>query len=248
MFVSRSVLPLILAGALVGAVTPAVCHAGEGLTPRPQKVFEDRPRIEDYTDYGAFLVDIMEYRRQKAERDRQRAVKGPQDASQPDDPYRITGAESLDEALERARHLAHPAYQEPLRFDRTTSQSFPLEPMQAPEMSVSELPGVLADPAAGQVVVYEDGTTEKKVRKAVDAADEEDEKNRKTKATAESFAVTRAGVAEDLAGNWVRDADGRLYRLQVGDISNQNQQAYSYGSGDFLINRLEVDLVVERRY
>lgn len=241
----RKVLPLIMAGTIVGAGIPIACGASESITPRPQQVFTEKPRIDDYTDYNAFLTDVMEYRRQQAERARQqdpgssRPVPG-----EPESLYRITGEESLESALERARRLEHPDYAEGVRFERTTSRSFPLDAMDQPDLSGSELTGMFIDPESGNAFVYEDDTTDRKIRKATDAAMTDEEKKRREKATAETYRLQDPGV-EDFLGQavWVYDEDGQLFRLQLGDITNR--YSFSYGNGDYTINRLSVDMAVQ---
>lgn len=244
----RKVLPLILAGTIAGAGIPIACGAAENITPRPQQVFAEKPRIDDYTDYNAFLTDIMEYRRQQAERGRQEAGAAPAAPGETENLYRITGEESLESALERARRLQHPDYAEGIRFERTTSLSFPLDPMDQPDLSGSELTGMFIDPESGKAFVYEDDTTDRKIRKATDSAMTEEEKKRREKAVAEAYRLLGPGVAALLGqAVLVYDEDGQVFRLQLGDMTNRYSFSADtpFGSGDFTINRLSVDMSVQ---
>jgi hypothetical protein len=141
--------------ALAASLLVASVQADDA-TPRPTRVFEEKPRIEDYQDYSAFLVDIMEYRRQQALAAQAPREPAPEPAPLWADPYRINGPETLDQALERARFLAHPAYDEPYRYNRTTSQSFPLPQMGSTDMSDSGVEGELANLAGPQPAVRTD--------------------------------------------------------------------------------------------
>lgn len=256
----RIALPLVLASAALGLGAPALTCAADNLAHGQQRVFTDKPRIEDYEDYGSFLVDIMAFRRQKEDRARELAEQAAarpvasaapaegRPATEPAsplarDPYRVRQPESLEEALERARYIKHPEYPELVRFQRTTSQSFPLESLDTPELSTAELPGMLADPATGQLAIYQDDAVEGQAEKSAnESADGEDA--RQSKAEADSFAITSAGP-ESAGSNWAIDADGQRYYLQIGDRTNRYN--FSYGSGDYEINYLYVDLAVEHK-
>ncbi|MFP5383734.1 MAG: hypothetical protein ACLGHG_06660, partial [Gammaproteobacteria bacterium] len=200
---------------------------------------------------------IMAFRKQKEDRAREltqqaaaspAAVTGGSQATEPlsplaRDPYRVRQPESLEEALERARYIKHTDHTELVRFQRTTSQSFPLEALDSPELSTAELPGMLADPATGQLAIYEDQAAEGQAEKSAnESADGEDA--RQTKADADSFAITSAGP-ESAGSNWAIDADGQRYYLQIGDRTNRYN--FSYGSGDYEINYLYMDLAVEHK-
>lgn len=253
----RLALPLVLASAALGLGAPAIASAADNPPQGQQRVFTEKPRIEDYDDYGSFLVDIMAFRKQKEDRAHELAT---QAATSPPpvavgslnpeplsplarDPYRVRQPESLEEALERARYIKHPEYSELVRFQRTTSQSFPLEALDTPELSTAELPGMLADPATGQLAIYEDGAAEGQAEQSAnESADGEDA--RQTRADADSFAITSAGL-ESAGSKWAVDADGQRFYLQIGDQTNR--YSFSYGSGDYEINYLYVDLAVEHK-
>lgn len=244
----NKLLLLVLALAVGSAGAPQVAVANEDMTPRPQRVFTEKPRIEDYDDYGAFLVEIMEYRRQKEERSRRLAEEAAsRPAAEPEsplarDPYNIRQPESLEEALERARYIQHPVYSSLLRYDRTTSQSFPLEHLETPDMSAAELAGHLADPGSGRLAIFEDDGAERKAASKTGSSDPTGEDSaRETRASADSFSISSASFDAD--SKWAVDADGRRYYLQ---ISNSYSEGYTVGSRtDILLRYLFVDIEVE---
>lgn len=247
--VARSLVALALVAGLVAAAS-----AADNGGARQGKVFHDKPRIEDYADYNSFLVDIMEYRRQKDSRGKEltthnaaRAAQGlpPQQKGEPEtapsplarDPYAIRHPESLDEALERARYLKHPTYDTQLRFNRTTSQSFPMEPLEGEEMSVAELPGTLTDTSASTVQIYTDTTASSKVAADVKTDPTDDEKSRNIMAVADTFSVTEAGY--DAASKEAIDSAGARHSLQ---LANQ----YTLGEGDLRIEHISVNIEVQK--
>lgn len=164
----RHLLPHLLAVAILGgACLPA--RAADGYAPVAQRTFTEKPRIEDYADYNAFLVDIMEYRRQKqrmadAEKIRKAEtaaaaealgftlqdetlanVSGQNGMDDLRELYEIAAPESLEDALERAKKLPHPVYLEQERFGRTTASSFPMPQIDGADLSIGEVTGKLQD-------------------------------------------------------------------------------------------------------
>lgn len=227
---SKSLLAPFLAVALLGSTLPAL--AAEDMTPRPQRTFTEKPRIEDYADYNAFLVDIMEFRRQKAERARAKealaaleAAGGPvsddtlanvagQDRADLSGLYRVTGPESIDEALARARKLPHPVYDEPERYGRTTSYSFPIPQMEGDDMSAREIPGMLQEEAAEELVTYKVKTHDE----LVDEILSEDDPTNSDEEAAKDADYTYGEATEptiDLATRWVTDSDGNKYWIPI---------------------------------
>lgn len=165
----RSPLPLTLLMLAVVGMAGGAVRAADDTIPRPQQIFTEKPRIEDYSDYNAFLVDIMEFRRQKQEREEaaraQQAAReatsaaGAAATSVDQSLYRIEGPETLDSALERARQLPHPVYEEQERYGRTTAQSFPIPTLDSPDLSEADVPGMLHDlEAEAEGLAYEDDT------------------------------------------------------------------------------------------
>lgn len=68
---------------------------------------------------------------------------------QPGQSYVIDGPEDLDNAVEKAKHLPHPNYHVNKRFNRTTSQSFPLSTVDGNDLSDAQVEGALGETAAG---------------------------------------------------------------------------------------------------
>ncbi len=242
----RSLLVPLLAAAVLAAGCP-LALASEDLTPRPQRVFTEKPRIEDYSDYNAFLVDIMEFRRQKAERDAARAAakavtSGPVDdqalagvngANGVIDPevYRIRGPESLEDALARARKLPHPVYEEQERYGRTTSQSFPITEMERDDMSVNDVAGELHDLQAVQPESYRDPSAEEHTTRVTTTnPDNVDETQAK-----QAFEGTDDAyeVAIDTETRFIRDSDGRTIWAP---IFVKDEVSYT------VINRLNIEV------
>ncbi|MCC1496994.1 hypothetical protein [Alcanivorax sp. 1008] len=109
-----------------------------------------RPKIENYQDREAFVADILLWQR---ERDQlaARAARGelpplPAESAaehDPDDWHTITGPEDLETAVRNASGYQQPNYSEPLRFNRTTHISFPLESLASEDMSDKAIDGAL---------------------------------------------------------------------------------------------------------
>lgn len=243
----RPLLPHLLAVAvLTGACLPA--WAIDDLTPRPQRTFTDKPRIEDYADYNAFLVDIMEYRRQKQERLQARSAPPAPAASLSDDTlasvsgqrdvdlrelYEITSPESLEDALERAQKLPHPTYEEAERYGRTTSTSFPMAPMEGDDMSSREVSGNLQDLELLNPDTFRNPGDEEQAAHVLAKDPGNDDDARDVQAT--------EGVAEalrpfyDLATRIITDSDGR--KLWV-PIAVQTEAGYT------LVRRFDIEVGV----
>lgn len=126
--------------AMLGSLAPL--HA-EG------REWPERPRIEDYRHYADFIQAMSAYRKLL----RGTPVQSPLrvevvlpasptlselSASDPamNDPLSedypppliVKGPENLEEAVEQAKGFLHPVYTAPKRYNRSTSQSFPLAP------------------------------------------------------------------------------------------------------------------------
>ncbi|MFZ5723757.1 MAG: hypothetical protein ACOY33_08850 [Pseudomonadota bacterium] len=208
---------LLLTGLTAAWCLPAV--ATDDMTPRPQRIFTEKPRIEDYSDYSAFLVDIMEYRRQREERAAEAARNAaaapaaPTADPVPEDPalYAIRGPESLDDALARASRLPHPVYSEPERFGRTTALSFPIPPMEGEDMSANEVAGRLSDLESLAVDVYEEEGAQRDAAGSQTRNPTNDAKARQNKADEGTNDAYR--VSYDSTARIMTDSDGR--RLEV---------------------------------
>lgn len=222
----------LLAALLLPGFVCLPAYAADDYTPRPQKVFTEKPRIEDYADYNTFLVDIMEYRRQKQERAAAaaaaRAVPDETLATvsgqaEPDRAiYTIVAPESLDEALERARKLPHPVYEEPERFGRTTSYSFPIPEMDGGDMATNEIAGRLADLESVNPAAFADPSAEEQaIGVLVRNPSNEDEA-----ADKQAFEGTDDAYkpSYDIANRNVTDSDGKTYWVP---IYIQNEVGYT---------------------
>lgn len=109
-----------------------------------------RPKIEDYQDREAFVADILLWQRERDQLSA-RAARGelpplPAESAaehDPDDWHTITGPEDLDTAVRNASGYQQPNYVEPLRFNRTTHVSFPLESLATEDMADKAIDGAL---------------------------------------------------------------------------------------------------------
>ncbi|EKF75924.1 hypothetical protein A11A3_00480 [Alcanivorax hongdengensis A-11-3] len=97
-------------------------------------VVPDKPELASYPEYSDFLVDIMKYKQTvKLQQAHRQAC--PRDY-QPkphhsNDPTVVEGPETLDSAVERAHQIAQMDYSKhDTWYNRTTSRSFALPPMQ----------------------------------------------------------------------------------------------------------------------
>lgn len=236
-------LSLLLA-ALLPAVWCVPAQAEDEWTPRPQKVFAEKPRIEDYADYSTFLVDIMEYRRQKEAQAAAAASKpappapvpAPAPANGPVDDhglYFIGGPESLEEALARAKKLPHPTYSEPERFGRSTANSFPMPPLEGEDLSANEVPGQLADMDTVDPEVYNEEGAKKDADGQVTRNPTSDRKDREHQADKGTNPAYRASY--DREGRLVTDTQGNRYYIP---ITIKNEVDYT------IIRRLDIDVDV----
>lgn len=108
-----------------------------------------KPRIEAYSNYDEFVRATTAYRRILLEQDAPPLLPGlpkitPQssrtltelsaDSPEMNDPLSedypppivVNGPEDMNDAVEKAKSFIHPNYTAPLRYNRSTSQSFPL--------------------------------------------------------------------------------------------------------------------------
>lgn len=113
---------------------------------------EKRPRLEDYPNAMAWLQALQAHdrRQQTARQPRPTPVAAPPQASPlpvpvPEGvdpasetappPLLVTGPEDLERAVELARDIHHPDYVQPIRYNRTTHLSFPLDSIESQDMS-----------------------------------------------------------------------------------------------------------------
>lgn len=108
-----------------------------------------KPRIEAYSDYDEFVRATAAYRRimqgqvvpslppalpEVTPSPSRTLTELPADSPEMNDPLSedypppivVTGPEDMEDAVEKAKSFIHPNYTAPLRYNRSTSQSFPL--------------------------------------------------------------------------------------------------------------------------
>lgn len=127
----------------------------------------ERPRIEDYQDRDAFIADILAWREMHASAPAKLPKQNispnshtDNDPYDPDDWHRINGPENLEMAVRKALGYEQPHYREPLRFNRTTHVSFPLEQLPSETMSINAVGDVL-DASAAPPPLLSDSTSDK---------------------------------------------------------------------------------------
>ena len=106
---------------------------------------EERPRLHDYPSSYAFLQALESWNKAHPNgapgpRPATDTKQAPQIAVDPTSelappPFEVTGPESLDTAVEKARNIDHPAYKEKIRYKRSTHLSFPLHSIDGQDMS-----------------------------------------------------------------------------------------------------------------
>ena len=136
---SRRPLVLFLTTLLLAMPGPQAL-ADNGLPPRPD--------IADYEDQNRFVADVLAWEKQVKAR---RTNPTPAPESRPageHDWHHITGPEDLDVALRNAHGYEQPHYKEPLRYNRTTHISFPLQHLGFDEMASQTAAGDARTPQA----------------------------------------------------------------------------------------------------
>ncbi len=162
--------PLLLAITIASILPGSSAWAADPMT---------RPRLENYRDYGQFLVDMAAYKKRLREAENGGAAGNknnpartsvvstvtaptqlaammpppvPQVQAAPvaipaidlegedsPPPIVINGPEDLENAVEQAKNFRHPSYSVPRRYNRSTSQSFPLAPLESAVMEGSAI-------------------------------------------------------------------------------------------------------------
>lgn len=149
------VLASVIFGLLTFSAVPVAAHDNDAAV---------RPRLENYANYNEFLAAMYAYKKQ-LELDKRFAnaiminIQSPELNDKPDvvsvmpikspemdslvdvyvPPLVITGPESLEMAIEAAKKFLHPTYQQPLRYNRTTAQSFPLKPLESSSLEAAAI-------------------------------------------------------------------------------------------------------------
>ena len=137
-------LPKAVTGLLTLAASAWLLTGGAWAGAWPQK-----PRIEAYSDYDEFVRATAAYRRimqgqevpplpsavpELTPLSSRTLTELPADSPEMNDPLSedypppivVTGPEDMNDAVEKAKSFIHPNYTAPLRYNRSTSQSFPL--------------------------------------------------------------------------------------------------------------------------
>lgn len=133
-------------------------HAEEALPPCGSPVtVPDKPNLEDYPDYTDFLLQIMKYKQASHLKVAHREA-CPEDyiphrvAST--DPTVIDEPETLDGALARTTRIQPIDYQtHPTWYDRSTSRSFELPPLESPTLSSERIRTLLANADSDEPLV-----------------------------------------------------------------------------------------------
>lgn len=197
--------------AIIASVLMATSHADDKLL---------RPRLENYASYNEFLAAMYAYKKQlelekkfadslviKIDLPETAAATGGAVSSMPAKspelspqvdvyipPLIINGPESLEYAIEAAKSFLHPIYHDKLRYNRTTAQSFPLKPMDAPvleEASISN--GLKLDFSPDNELKVADGlaaVTQQKIREAADPDEKEQDAAQRLLIKMEEFVPT----------------------------------------------------------
>lgn len=127
-------------------VVPALLFAGMSHADSGQ-VPEERPTLENYDDPDRFITDVLaweKHQRQNKTQKKQKSQKG-HTSSEPEDWHDITGPETLEGALRKARGYTPPDYKAQYRFNRTTHLSFPLPRLEGEQMSGQAITGGLRE-------------------------------------------------------------------------------------------------------
>lgn len=128
-------LPVLLAGSFA--------HAGSDQAP------EKRPQLHQYDNPDQFITDVLAWERRQRQQKNQTTQKE-NDGPDSTDWHDITGPETLEGALRKARGYTPPDYEAQYRFNRTTHLSFPLPRLEGEQMSGQAITGGLRDQALDQ--------------------------------------------------------------------------------------------------
>lgn len=108
---------------------------------------EERPRLQDYPSSYEYIQAMLAWNKAHPDGTASTSQEAPLPGSVASvqvldptselapPPFEITGPESLDVAVEKARDIEHPAYKERVRYHRSTHLSFPLHSIDGQDMS-----------------------------------------------------------------------------------------------------------------
>jgi hypothetical protein len=135
MAIGRIQLALCLLACTVFVSTASAVYA----SPRSH----ERPSLDDYDDPDQFVRELLAWKRkQRRASDHSGQESEPQPSKQ-DDWHIVTGPETLEGALQKARGYTPPDYEAKYRFNRTTHLSFPLPRLEGEQMSGQAITGGL---------------------------------------------------------------------------------------------------------
>lgn len=126
-------LSLLASMVLVSAALGA--YAGEGS--------HERPSLDDYDDPDQFVRELLAWKRKQRRASDHSGQESKARPSKQDDWHIVTGPETLEGALQKARGYTPPDYEAKYRFNRTTHLSFPLPRLEGEQMSGQAITGGL---------------------------------------------------------------------------------------------------------
>ena len=134
---SCTTFALFLAMLLVG-------DSGHAGSDRAQK---ERPQLDQYENPDRFVADVLAWERRQRQRQKHKPQEKQGRTNTPDstDWHDITGPETLEGALQKARGYTPPDYEARYRFNRTTHLSFPLPRLEGEQMSGQAITGGLRE-------------------------------------------------------------------------------------------------------
>lgn len=116
---------------------------------------EERPRLQDYPSSYTFLQALEAWNRAHpggiasstpaaTPPEAPKAVVLDPTSELAPPPFEVTGPESLEVAVEKAKDIAHPDYKEKVRYHRSTHLSFPLSSIDGQDMSQASVADTLS--------------------------------------------------------------------------------------------------------
>ncbi len=132
---------------ILTVLTLLASSTGIADSPTPRDASQ-RPQLENYENPDKFVQELLAWERQQRQSDNNSARTDR--PSKQRDWHDITGPETLEGALRRARGYTPPDYEAQYRFNRTTHLSFPLPRLEGEQMSGQAITGGLRDQALDQ--------------------------------------------------------------------------------------------------
>jgi hypothetical protein len=101
--------------------------------------------LDDYKNPDAFVRELLAWKRRKMQTEGTSAKRAQNSQPKQRDWHDITGPETLEGALQKARGYTPPDYEARYRFNRTTHLSFPLPRLEGEQMSGQAITGGLRE-------------------------------------------------------------------------------------------------------